>query len=397
MANIEKRGENSYRFTVSLPKNAEGKYPLERTTYNVEGKFTPKQLEEHLEHEYLKFKQSVLSGNYIRPQIMTVSQFSIEWEQKYASKLAETTYSNHQRKLKTHILPVIGHMEMNTVNEFILLGLLDSLTRKDGKDGELSFHSKRDVYGTLLGLFKYAHKWKVITQNPMDGVDKPKPNDNEEYNRDLQVYDENEVSELMRLIQNEAEHWRIMFMLALAAGLRRGELLGLEWKCVDFVDNQIEIRTTVVLTGNGPLIKKTKTRSSKRIVTLPESMMNELKAFRKQWVKDKLASGDQWIEEEYEWVFCKMNGEHFYPSSPSNRWRKFLLEHDFKYIRLHDLRHTSASLLIAQGEHAKIIAERLGHSDISVTMNTYGHVFKSANRAAADKMERIFQPQKIIK
>ncbi|WP_342505675.1 site-specific integrase [Sporosarcina sp. FSL K6-2383] len=393
MANIEKRGENSYRFTVYLPINAKGIYPKERMPYKVEGKFTPKQLEEHLEHEYLKFKTQVLSGNYIRPQEMTFAEFRTEWDVKYASKLAGTTHGNHQRKLELHISPVLDHMEMKQINEFILMKLLDELERKDGKDGELTYHSKQDVYGTLKSVFKYAVRWKVLKDNPMDGVEKPKPTDTEEDYEEVQVYEEDEIAELMQLLQTELPHWRVMFTLALAAGLRRGELLGLEWNNVDFENNQIEIRTTIVLTKSGPLIKKTKTKSSRRTVTLPESMMAELRLFYDQQEIEKTDAGDSWIEEEYNWVFRQRDGTHMYPSSPTNRWSKFLKKHEFKYIRLHDLRHTSASILIAQGAHAKIISERLGHSDISVTMNTYGHAFKSADRAAANMLESIFKPR----
>lgn len=393
MANIQKRGENSYLFTVGLPKNAKGIYPRETTTYVVEGKYTPKQLEEHLKHEYLKFKQEVRSGNYIRPQEMAFAEFRMEWDSKYASKLAGTTYGNHQRKLELHISPVLDHMEMKQINEFILMKLLDELERKDGKEGDLSFHSKQDVYRTLKSIFKYAVKWKVLKDNPMDGVEKPKPTDAEEDYEEIKVYEEEEIAELMHLLQSEPIIWRIMFTLALAAGLRRGELLGLERHYVDFDNDQIEIRTTIVLTKNGPLIKKTKTKSSRRTVTLSKSMMEELRLFFEYLDTIKLDAGDTWIEDEYDWVFCQRNGTHLYPSSPTNRWSKFLKKHNFKYIRLHDLRHTSASILIAQGAHAKIISERLGHSDISVTMNTYGHAFKSADRAAANMLESIFQPR----
>ncbi|MET3657894.1 tyrosine-type recombinase/integrase [Sporosarcina psychrophila] len=393
MANIQQRGGNSYLFTVGLPKNAKGIYPRETMTYVVEGKYTPKQLDEHLNHEFLKFKNVVLSGNYVRPQEMTLAEFTIEWDAKHASKLAGTTYGNHQRKLELHILPVLGHMEMKQINEFVLMNFLDNLTRKDGKEGDLSFHSKQDIYRTLKSIFKYAIKWKVLKDNPMDGVEKPKPTDSEEDYEDVRVYDEQEIAELMYLLQSEPPHWRVMFTLALAAGLRRGELLGLEWTNVDFANNQIEIRTTIVLTKSGPLIKKTKTKSSRRTVTLPSSMMAELILYHEQREIEKVGAGETWIEEEYDWVFCQLNGTHMYPSSPTNRWSKFLKKHNFKYIRLHDLRHTSASILIAQGEHAKVISERLGHADISVTMNTYGHVFKSANRSAGDKMESIFRPR----
>lgn len=390
MASIVKRGENSYRFTVYLPKDARGRYPRQTKTITITERMTPKKLEEFLNGEYLKFKDEVLSGNYIQPQNMTFSSFVEEWYKKYASKLAQTTYGNHQRKIESHIKPVIGHMEMNKITEMMLINLLDNLTRKDDKSGELSFHSKQDVYRTLQSIFKYANKWKVIPHNPMVNVDKPNPPDTEYEQDELQVYDEKETAQLMELIQDELDHWRVMFTLALAAGLRRGELLGLQWSDVDFENRQIEIRTTIVLTKNGSHIKKTKTRTSKRLVTLPESMMNELKAYRMKWIKDRLALGEKWTETEYEWVFCNETGKHLYPSSPTNRWSKFLKKNNFRYIRFHDLRHTSASLLIAQGVHAKIISERLGHSNISITMNTYGHAFRSADRAAADKLESLF-------
>lgn len=392
MANIQQRGDASYLFTVSLPIDAKGRYPRETMTYIVEGRYTPKQLEEHLKHEYLKFKSIVQSGNYIRPQTMIFSEFVKEWDSKYASKLAATTYGNHLQKIADHISPIIGHMEMNKINELTLIGLLDNLTRKDGKEGDLSYHSKQDVYNTLQAVFKYAARWKVIKSDPMDGVDKPKTVHTED-DEDVQVYNEEEIAQLIELLQSELPHWRVMFTLALAAGLRRGELLGLEWKRVDFTKGQIEISTTVVLTRKGPLIKGTKSRSSRRVVTLPKSMMAELASYREQQLKDKQDSGDMWTEEIREWVFCNAKGGHMYPSSPTNRWSKFTKKHNFKYIRLHDLRHTSASILIAQGEHAKVISKRLGHSDISVTMNTYGHVFETANRSAGDKMESIFQPR----
>ena len=102
-----------------------------------------------------------------------------------------------------------------------------------------------------------------------------------------------------------------------------------------------------------------------------------------------------WKEEEREWLFCQKDDSHLYPSSPSNWWRKFATRTKTRYIRLHDLRHTSASLLIAQGVRAKIISERLGHSDIRITMDTYGHALRSADQAAADTLESLFQTKDI--
>lgn len=394
MANIEKRGENSYRFIVYLPKDANGKYPRQTKTIIIEEKMTPKQLKEFLDREYLKFKNEVLSGNYVKVGNMLFKDFAEQWEKDFASTLALTTYGNHQRKLNLHINPVIGHMRIDRINSFHLMSVIRDMKRYDGKDEPLTYHAKQDVYRTLKSIFKYAVKWGVISKNPMDGVEKPRPSDTDEIDKEMQVYEESEIETLMHLLQSEPASWRMMFTLALAAGLRKGELLGLEWKDVDFENQQIYIHQTIVFTNQGPHIKTTKTKKSKRYVTLPQSVMNELKAYRKHWAKEKLQKGDVWVEKEREWLFHAFDGTHMYPTSPSKRWKKFIDGHGFKYIRLHDLRHTSASLLIAQGVHAKIISERLGHSDISVTMNTYGHAFKSADRAAADKLDDFFKVKK---
>lgn len=168
---------------------------------------------------------------------------------------------------------------MTKINEFMLMDFLDNLERKDGEEGDLSFHSKQDVYRTMKKYFKIRSRWKVLKETPMDGVEKPKPTD-EEKEKDIQVYEEEEIVDLL---QTEPPLWRLMFTLALVAGLRPGELLRLNWCDVDFDNKQVNIRRSIVLTNEGPLIKSTKSKSSKRIVTLPNSMVDELKSYREQW------------------------------------------------------------------------------------------------------------------
>jgi len=393
MANIEKRGDHSYRFTVYEKKDAKGRYPRKTKTYTVKKKMTPKQLNEHLEHEYLKFKQEVLSGGYITPERMLFSKFVEEWKKKFAEKeLSSTTYANHEFKLTNHILPEIGHVPLNEINSMMLLDLTTNLTRKDGKEGPLTLHSKQDIYRTLQSIFKHAMQWKVIRKNPMEGVNKPK--NKHEVKREVNVYEEDEVTAILQTLQDEPFLWRMFLTLSITAGTRRGENLGLEWSKVDFENNRIDITQSIVIGKNGPLIKSPKSLASKRLVTLPPSVMKELKQYRKHWVAEKLKS-KTWKEEEREWLFCQKDGSHLYPSSPSNWWSKFSKRTKFRYIRLHDLRHTSASLLIAQGVHAKIIAKRLGHSHISITMDTYGHALRTADQAAADTLEGLFQPKDI--
>ena len=387
---VRKRSENTYQFTVSTGKASSKDYGRKYKTYTVEQKLTPKQLVEHLKHEYLKFKQEVLSGEYIAPEKMTFAAFVAEWEKKFAEKeLSETTYLGHMSRLDNHILPVIGHQSMDGIRSMMILDLLSNLTRKDGKEGPLSNYAKEDVYKTLNSVFKYAVQWRIISNNPMEGVNKPK--DKHEEEKEVNVYEPEEIAALFKAAENEPFHWRMFITLAITAGIRRGENLGLEWSKIDLVNSIIDIKQTIVEGKNGALIKGPKSKASKRLVTLPPSVVDELKRYRTHWMNEKQRMGVRWTEREREWLFCNEDGSHFYPTTPTAWWRKFTKRAEIRHIRLHDLRHTSATLLIAQGVHAKTIADRLGHSRIQVTMDTYGHVLRSADQAAADTFEILFK------
>lgn len=393
---VRKRSENTYQFTVSTGKASTNDYGRKYKTYTVTRKYTPKQLEEHLKHEYLKFKQEVLSGEYITPEKMTFTAFVEEWKSKFAeNELSETTYVAHISRLDNHILPVIGHLTIESIRPMLLDSLLSNLTRKDGSEKPLSNSSKEDVYKTLKSIFGFATKRRVIKTDPMDGISKPK--NKNEAKRIVNVYEPEEVTALFKAVEDEPYHWLIFITLALTGGLRRGELLGLEWSSIDFENSRIDITQTIVKGRNGPLIKSPKTETSNRLVSLPASVMNELKRYRVYWLEEKLRMGDKRIERNREWLFCNEDGTHFFPDTPGTWWRRFAERTKFRYIRLHDWRHTSATLLIAQGVHAKVISERLGHSNIKITMDTYGHALRSADQAAADTFESLFETNTDIK
>lgn len=179
-------------------------------------------------------------------------------------------------------------------------------------------------------------------------------------------------------------------------GLRRSECLGLEWTRVNIKEQTIDIKEVITKGRKGAVIKEPKTKKSKRLISLPESVIKELAEYQLHWKKEKLKMGELWTEEKREWLFCNEYGNHFYPDTPTTWWRRFINRVGIRYIRLHDLRHTSATLLINQGVHAKIISERLGHSDIRVTMNTYGHVLRHADQEAANKLDDLFSNKKSV-
>lgn len=398
MATIRKKGENSYQFRVSLGIGSDQKYKFKYKTYKVREKMTPKQLEAHLQHEAYKFEQKVLSNAYISPSEMNFEIFAEEWKVKYLeNNVSESTILNRTTTLKNHILPIIGHLNISKINTMMLLDLIDNLQRKDGQNKPLSTASKLEVHKTLSVIFKHATEWNVITVNPMLNI--KKPIDNKHKERVLNVYDEFEVRVILEALQNELEHWRIFISLALATGMRRGELLGLEWKHVDLNNSIINIQQIVSRSRNGTEVKEPK-NNSKRLVSIPNSITEEIKHYKSHCKQEKLILEHKWTEKNHDFVFYNEEGKHFFPNTATRWWSRFLdrinrilKEKDktpIKKIRLHDLRHTSATLLISQNVHAKIISERLGHKKISTTMDIYGHALPVADKEASDKLNDIF-------
>lgn len=399
MAYYQKRGRNSYLLTVNTGYDTNGKRIRKTKTIKIEDESllkTTKKLRDYLNEELHKFKMEVEAGEYIAPEKMQLKDFVIDWENKYAIKeLSETTLANYLSHLKNHILPALGHMQIDKIMPVHIVNLLDQMKRIEKPDIPLSMRTKQDTYLTVRNIFERAVEWRIIKTNPVRNVKKPRVSNE----RDIQVnvYDETEVKALFIAVQNEPIHWRIFLSLALAAGLRRSETLGLEWSKVNLDNGTIEITQVIVKGRKGAIIKGPKSKNSKRLISLPSSVIEELREYHHHWNKEKIQMGEYWIEQEHKWLFCNENGTHFYPTTPTTWWRRFTKRVGVRHIRLHDLRHTSATLLINQGVHAKIISERLGHSDISITMNTYGHALQKADQEAANKLDAIFSKKTITK
>jgi len=395
MANIRQRSEKSWTLTVEAGKGTKRRNRKYKTVRPPEELLkTKKKLQDWLLAEYYKFEAEVKAGAYISPEKMILSEFVKEWGKKYAEKeLEATTLTKYKFLIKSYVLPALGHMKISDIKPIHIVNLLDNLKRKDGKKDEngnalqLSDATKNDIYITIRNVFERAVEWKLIKGNPAASIKPPKRKTKK---TKLNVYSDEEIEKVFIALENELFHWRMFITLALAAGLRRSELLGLEWPCVDLENHTIEIRQAIVNTENGPKIKGPKSTNSFRTVSIPESVAEELKEYRRHWLKEKMRMRDIWVEDKREWVFCNVDGTHFQPGTPLTWWKRFTKKCGIRYIALHDLRHTAATLLINAGVHAKVISERLGHSGIRITMDTYGHVLKKADKEAANKINDIF-------
>lgn len=394
MANYRQRGKNSWELTISLGRGVKGNYTRRTKTVTVEDERilrAPKRLEMFLDQEWLKFKEEVEAGSYIAPAKLTFSQFMGLWKEKYAEKhLERKTLYTYMVNLNTRILPAFGNLQLDQIKPLHVVDFLDSLgkegSRKDDKAGALSSGTIQMNHRVLKNIFSRAVEWKVIKDNPAAEVKKPKV-----VYKEIIPYDEEEIRVLLQALQKEPHHWRMMIILALTTGMRRGELLGLEWKHIDWKTGVIDVQQSISISLKGEVIvKEPKTKNSKRKVALPPSAQEELRDYYDYRVKERNKFGDAWQGGDYFFVFAHEDGRAFHHESPYQWFRQFVKKNGFRYNNFHSLRHASASVLINQGVHAKVISERLGHGSIATTMNIYGHSLRSADQAAADKFENLF-------
>ncbi|MGG1204593.1 site-specific integrase [Brevibacillus formosus] len=194
--------------------------------------------------------------------------------------------------------------------------------------------------------------------------------------------------------EKEPIKYKLVLWLAISTGLRRGELTALEWTDIDFERAKVFInKTTMHVPGHGLITTTPKTPNSSRNITIPASVMTLLRQYKTEQAKLRLAFGSRWGGGEKLFTSDR-SGLPMYPSNIRAWFCKFLKRHNLPSIRFHDLRHLSATLLIAQGVHAKAISARLGHSNIGVTMDIYGHLLQSADQGAADAMDQVLTKPK---
>ena len=390
MASIEKRGTRSWRLIVEAGYGPDGKRIKRTKTIRIEDEAllkTTKKLREYLQTELMKFKAEVESGEYIAPERMTFEAFARnEWLPKYAEKnMSPLTMQNYLNHLERVIFPAIGHKRLNEIRPLNIVALMDDLDKTD-----LSGSTKLYIFKVIKSVFNQAVKWKLILRNPMDGLERPKAE-----KAKPRYYDQDIAKQAVETLMQEPLMWAVYFLGAMIGGLRRGELNAWEWPDVDFAASGVHVRKSISLMKNGePIIKAPKTETSERFVDFPDWYMELLRKYRVVWMEQRLAMGSKWQGGERQFLFHRGDGRPIYPTTPAHVWYRIMDKHGLPRIRLHDLRHTAATLLIEAGVDLKTIQERLGHSKYTTTADIYAHVTERMKKRTADHLEK-FRPQSV--
>ena len=387
MAQARKRG-NGYQLRVycgldSPPKRQ--KIEKHRMWYPEPG-MTPKQIEKELGRQKILFEEEVKQGKCY-DENMTFAELVKIWDSDYAQKqLAPKTYLRYQDYLK-RILPAIGHIKLKNLTPIHLnrfyenLGE-DGIKKVNGKHkGKLAEKTIGDHHKLISKILSLAVQWGLVESNVAQRSTPPKV----PY-KETQYLDIEETKQLIHLLNDEPIQYRTMILMLIYTGMRRGELNGLEWKDIDFEKQTIRISRTSQYVGE-LITKEPKTRSGLRTITASNTTCRLLKEY-KAWQKEqKLKLGDGWIETDR--LFTKWNGEPIYPETISQWFREFMKRSGLPYVTLHSLRHTNATLMIAENVDIPTVSKRLGHANTSTTLNVYSHALAVRDKVAAEKLESI--------
>jgi len=279
-----------------------------------------------------------------------------------------TTCRDYENRIKRHLLPYFINVKIRLITPQMIEAFRAKLVNQNV--------GRRTINKCLIlmgSMFRYSIKHKWMTYNPAAEVKKLK--EDISHKEDLledNVLKPDEIRLLLSVFDSSDERWRMIIMTAILSGLRQGELLGLQWGDIDWNTKQVYVRRTLT---EGRFYDP-KTKYSRRKVDIPDILVSELKRWKLRCPKGEL-----------DLVFSNGAGN---PENNGNLLRRgfypALRRAKLRHVRFHDLRHTYASLLIANGEHPKYIQSQLGHSSIQVTMDVYGHLMKATNNLAAEKL-----------
>lgn len=386
---------NSYEISVFCGLTSHGKRIYKYHYWTPTPGMTEKQISKELEHQKMLFEDKVKSGDIINSTSL-FRDFAERWMLEYAKpKLAPKTYQRYRDYLN-RIIPAIGHIKLSELKPMHLNTFYRNLAEPGiNRQGKRDKHGKlieqkalapktiRDHHRVISKILSTAVKWELLDRNVAERADPP-PVPYQERT----ILDEMEIKRMMFLLNGEPMQYRVMVSLLILTGMRRGELCGLEWKDIDFEKQSLSICRSSQYIGNAQFItKEPKTKAGIRKLTIGPNVCHLLEGYRIYQGEMKQKVGDKWGETDR--LFTQWNGQPIYPDTITDWFPKFLAKHGLPKVTLHSLRHSNATLMIADGVDIRTVSNRLGHAQTSTTLNIYSHALKSRDEDAAEKLDLV--------
>ncbi len=311
-------------------------------------------------------------GSYVEPSRMLLDEYLDQYLDTVKTSVAAGTFESYADQLRLYIRPELGRHQLSSITPLEIQNVYNAMSERG-----LSARVVRYAHSILKKALKQAVIWRMLSINPAEHLSLPRQRPKE-----MQTLSVKEAR-MFRLACAEISHG-VLFELLLVTGLRPGEALGLKWGDVGLDENRLTVRRTLTRTKE---FKEPKTPRARRTIPIPPSTTQALRRHRKQQLEDRLKAGPEYTDKDL--VFADPKG---FPLSHANvvrrHFKPLLVDLGLpESLRIYDLRHTCATLLLAGGENPKIVSERLGHASISLTLDTYSHVLPDMQAKAAEKLE----------
>ncbi len=307
---------------------------------------------------------------------LTLAGYLNRWlEASIRGSVSKSTFERYEQLSRVHIAPMIGKVELKKLTPAHVQGLY----RAKLEEG-LAERTVRYIHATLRKALSQAVKWQLVPRNVADAATAPRPR-----KREMMAFDREQARTFLDAARGD--RFEALYILAVATGMRQGELLGLKWADLDLKKGTLSVRRSLRVDKDGAHFTEGKRDRSRRRIELGAGTVGALRAHRKRQLEERVRYADLW--EDHDLVFCQKDGR------PVRRWnleREFykLLKHaGLPKITFHGLRHTCASLMLLNNTPAKVVSEMLGHADVAFTLKVYSHVLPGMQRSAADGMDEM--------
>ncbi len=322
--------------------------------------------------------------SYVSPKALTLAEYlEAQWLPAVAPTLRPATHYSYGRNMRLHVLPALGGVQLqaltpNALN--LLYAQLLSGGRLDvkGRGRPLAPKTVRYIHDILSRALQDAFRWQLVSRNVGKLAIPPRPKFTSR--PELVTWSPAELQAFLRLIAGHRN--AAAYLTLVTTGARRGEILGLAWTDVDLTGGKLHVRRSLVCVTHAPQYSSTKTSKSRRTIALDPATVAALRTHRANQAVEKLAAGVDY--NDHGLVFCGPTGGPVHPERFSRTFEQTVKLNHLRRIRLHDLRHTWASLALQAGIHPKIVSERLGHANITITLDIYSHVLPSMHSEAAN-------------
>jgi integrase len=333
-----------------------------------------------------RVQRAARTNEYVAPSSLTLSEYiENQWLPSVEPQLRPSTSSSYSDNLRLHVLSALGDIPLQTIEVVDVDRLYSNLLlsgRADGRGG-LSQRTVRYIHTILNRLVKDAMRWQLVDRNVIDLATPPRHRDAQA--QEMSIWSSVEVR---KFLDDTSQHrLHPLFALAFATGLRRGEVVGLEWGDIDLNEGRMQVNRSIVSVGYQLIESPPKTASGHRRLAIDQETVAVLKRLRHSQTEERLASGTGWVATGR--VFTRSDGTGVHPDRVSKVFSQLQENIGLPRITFHEIRHTWATLALRAGVHHKVVSERLGHSTVQTTLDIYSHVSEDLDREAAEAVAEL--------